>query len=82
MKIKTLKSMVDTAINNHPRHSQHPPLVVAKVKPKATIPDYWNGCAVRIMGGKDQIMVAFNANELRTAIAHADAAIGVWWLEE
>jgi hypothetical protein len=81
LKIKTLKSMVDAAISNHPKHSPNQPIVLAKVKANATIPDFWHGCAVRIMGGKD-LMVAFNANELRTAIAYADTSIGIWWLEE
>ena len=82
MKIKTLKSMVDTAINNHPKHSPNQPIVLAKVKANATIPDFWHGCAVYVRGGKDQTMVAFNAYELRTAIANSSSAIGIWWLEE
>jgi hypothetical protein len=82
MRTSTLRTLTNTALANHPRYSPDPPLVVATAKPNATIPDFWHGCPVYVRGGKDKLVVAFDARQLKTVLRYYGQPIAMWWLEE
>jgi hypothetical protein len=81
MKISDLKTLVDAAIANHPRHCTDSPWVIAKARPGATIPDFWRGVPIWAMSGKNETKLWMDARQLKTALRYCSIA-SIWWLED